>query len=77
MTVAEIELLRRSLDKQVEIRCVDGEVMKVVLLLVSVAERDLIYELISTNMQERYSSRSGDEEYRTPFEEIESVQLLE
>jgi hypothetical protein len=76
MTASEIELLKASCGKRLEIRCTDGEVMKVAVVFVSEAEGDVIYDLISTNRQERYSGRTGGEAYSTPFREIDSLQLV-
>lgn len=50
--------------------------MEVAVVFVSESERDVIYDLISTNKRERYSGRTGGEAYSTPFAEIESVRVL-
>jgi hypothetical protein len=73
MTTAEGELLKTSCGKRVELRCADDEVMEVAVVFVSESERDVIYDLISTNRRERYSGRTGGEAYSTPFDEIDSI----
>ena len=76
MTSAEIELLKANCGKRMEIRCADGEVMQIHVVFISESERDVIYDLISTNREDRYSGRSGGEAYSTPFNEIDSVRVL-
>ena len=76
MTSAEVELLKANCGKRVEIRCADGEAMEVDVVFVSESERDVIYDLISTNKGDRYSGRTGGEAYSTRFDEIESVRAL-
>ena len=76
MTSVEVELLKANCGKRVEIRCADGEVMEVDMVFVSESERDVVYDLISTNKGDRYSGRTGGEAYSTGFDEIESVRAL-
>jgi len=76
VTSAGIELLKSNCGKRVEIRCADGEVMEVAVVFVSESERDVIYDLISTNRGDRYSGRTGGEAYSTPFDDIESVRAV-
>lgn len=76
MTSAEIELVKANCGKRMEIRCADGEVMQVHVVFVSESEGDVIYDLISSNKEDRYSGRSGGEAYSTPFNEIDSVRVL-
>lgn len=69
MTDAEILVLKQSDGKEVEIRCKDGELMAVRVLLVSESERDVIYDLISSNRPERYCSGAA---YSVSFDDIEA-----
>ena len=50
--------------------------MEVAVVFVSESERDVIYDLISTNRGDRYSGRTGGEAYSTPFDDIESVRAV-
>jgi hypothetical protein len=76
MTDDEIELLKASVGKTVELSCTDGEVVQARVFSVSETERDVVYDLVSSNMPVRYCSRKGNEAYLTPFAEIDSVRLL-
>jgi hypothetical protein len=73
MTIAEIRVLKENQDREVEIRCTDGEVMQVKVLLVSESECDVIYDLISTNRPERYPIRPEKVCYATAFRDIETI----
>ena len=74
MTESEIQCLKDSVDKLVDIETTDGErlIAKVVFVAHSEEydEHDVQYELVSTSMPEAYA-RMGD--YVLDFEEIVSV----
>jgi hypothetical protein len=75
MTRDEIELLKRSSGKTVEFLCTDGEIVQASVRWVSDEDNDLIHDLVSSNMPERYRDRENCA-YLTPFEQIESVRVV-
>ena len=76
MSGEEIELLKQRVVKDVELVCTDGEVVHAHVISVSEEERDVIYDLISSSLTERYKGRPSDASYLTPFDEINSIRLL-
>lgn len=72
----DIELLKTRIDGKVQLHCKDGEIVVGTLHFVSEEERDVVYDLISSNRMERYQSH-GDSAYRLTFEEIAFVTLPE
>jgi hypothetical protein len=64
------------LGKTIELSCTDGEVVQAYVISVSEQDKDVVYDLVSSNMAERYQNRQGNEAYLTPFEEIESIRVL-
>ena len=76
MTPAQIELLKGALGNDVELVCTDGEIVQAHVISVSDLEQDVIYDLISSNMSDRYQSRPSNAAYMTPFDQIEDIRLL-
>jgi hypothetical protein len=76
MSGEEIELLKQGVGKDVELVCTDGEVVQAHVISVSEEEREVIYDLISSSLTERYNGRPANTAYLTPFDEINSVRLL-
>ena len=76
MNETDLQLLKTRIDRNVEIHCRDGEVVVGKLHSVSADEKDVIYDLISSNRMARYQS-FGNAAYRLTFEEIEFVTLPE
>jgi hypothetical protein len=72
----DLELLKTRVDRVVQFRCKDGEVIVGTVHFVSEEERDVIYDLISSNRMSRYES-FGNSAYRLTFEEIDFVTLPE
>jgi hypothetical protein len=73
MTDADIKLLKENDGKQVEIRCKDGEVIRVTVTFVSESEGDVVCDLISSSRPERYSQRSSEVSYSILFKDIDTV----
>jgi hypothetical protein len=69
VTEVEIELLKQSLGKDVELTFTDGDVLQPHLVFVSEG-------LIASNMIDRYQSQPRNAAYRTPFEQISSIRIL-
>ena len=76
MTGAQIELLKNGVGKNFELLCTDGEVVQAHVISVSEEERDVIYDLISSNMTDRYQGRPVNAAYLTPLDQINSIRLL-
>jgi len=66
MTEADVRILKENNGKQVGVRCMDGEIMKIKVISASESEGDVVYDLISTNKPERYA-------HLTKFDEIDTV----
>jgi hypothetical protein len=74
MTEDAIPILKESSGKQLEIHCKDGEVMEIKIISVSESERDVVYDLVSTNRPERYIGQNTKAtSYLTTFDEIDTV----
>ena len=72
----DLQLLKNRIDRVVQFRCKDGEVIAGTVHFVSEEEQDVIYDLISSNRMSRYES-FGNSAYRLTFEEIDSVTVPE
>jgi hypothetical protein len=81
MTNAEIELLKKNIDKDVEIRTVRGEVMVAKVGFVThweeYDEHSIIYKVVSSNMMKWYERHGKDDHYELDFDEILSVRLVD
>jgi hypothetical protein len=77
VTNSEIELLKRSIDKNVEIRTTFGEIMiaKIGFVMHSEEydEHDVTYQVASSNMMDWYERHGKDHSYVLDFELILSV----
>ena len=77
MTEAEIQCLKASVDKTVEIETTDGERLIAKVLFVTQSEEydehELLYEVVSSNMLESYSNRESAGGNVLDFNEIVSV----
>lgn len=67
-----IAFLKIRVDQTATFRCKDGEVIVGRILFVSDEDRDVIYDLVSSNRMDRYRSLR-DCAYRLTFDEIDSV----
>jgi len=76
MTPTDVELLKARIEQTVPIRCKNGEDVVGKVHFVSEEERDVIYDLISSNRMERYES-FGNSAIRLTFDEIDFVTLPE
>jgi hypothetical protein len=76
MTGAQIGLLKQNVGKDVELVCTDGEIVQAHVISVSEEERDVIYDLISSNLSDRYRDRPSNAAYLTPFDQIDNIRLL-
>ena len=73
MTEADVRILKENNGKQVGVRCMDGEIMKIKVISASESEGDVVYDLISTNKPERYAGRAPNTAHLTKFDEIDTV----
>jgi small nuclear ribonucleoprotein (snRNP)-like protein len=77
LDTSEIELLKRSVDQNVEIETESGEklVAKVLFVVHSVEydEHELLYEVVSSNMVDSYQHRETSGGYVLDFNEIVSM----
>ena len=77
MTDAEINLLKNSIDKNVEIRTVEGEILvakvNTVIHWDEHEEHEITYRVVSSNMMAWYERHGKDEYYVLDFERIVSV----
>lgn len=77
MTKPEIELLKNSIDKNVEIRTVDGEILvakvNTVIHWDEHGEHEITYRVVSSNKMAWYERHGKDEYYVLDFERIISV----
>lgn len=72
MTKEEMQLLKSRIDRgTVKIFCIDGEEIIAKILSVSKDEKDVIFDIVSTNRQKKYTNRQGA--YMCHFDEIRSV----
>ena len=76
MNQSDIDLLRTKIDQSIQLHCKDGEVIVGKVHFVSEDERDVIYDLISSNRPTQYQS-FGSCAFRLAFDEIEFVSLPE
>ena len=76
MTPAQIDILKQSCGKRVEIRCADGEVVIADVLFVSDEDGDVVYDLVSSSRPERYTRPARDVAWSVPFGEVESVTVV-
>jgi hypothetical protein len=70
----DIELLKSRIDQRVLFHCKDGEQIVGKVILVSDEDQDVIYDMVSSNRNERYAS-FGDAAHLLKFEEIDFVAL--
>ena len=77
MTDLEIQLLKESVDRTVEIETIDGERLIARVLFVSQSEEydehDLLYEAVSSNKLDSYAHLENSGGYVLDFEKILSV----
>ena len=76
MTHADIDFLKSRINQNVQFHCKDGEIVVGFVHFVSDEERDVVYDLISSNRMNRYQSGANCA-YSIPFEEIDFVTLPE
>lgn len=77
MTEADIQRLKDSIDKEVEIQTADGEELVAKVLFVTHdkenGEHDILYEVISSNMLDSYAHLDKAGGYILDFDKILSV----
>ncbi|MGP8252372.1 MAG: hypothetical protein ACLQHF_10080 [Terracidiphilus sp.] len=77
MTDAEIQLLKDSIDKYVQIQTVDGEYLTAKILFVTHSEEydehEVLCEMVSSNMAEFYNRHKDSRAFVFDFEKIVSV----
>lgn len=76
MTPRELGILKENVDRIVEIKCTDGEVMSAKLISVSEREEDIVFDLISTNRPDKYEKLDQQPAYLLRFVRIASVQAV-
>jgi hypothetical protein len=77
MTGADIQLLKSSVGKDVQIICCDGEVMTANIHWVSEEDQELIYDLILTTKESQYEKYDEQPAYLITFEQIDRVEPLQ
>ncbi len=73
MTESGLEILKANIDKLVRVRCRDGEVFVVKALFISEEDRDLIYDLVSSNKGSPHETLEKHPAYLIRFEDIDAV----
>jgi hypothetical protein len=68
--------LQNHLDKTVRIFCVDGEVVTAKLLVVSEEDEDVIFDLLTTNRQDKYEKLDKQPAYLLRFQNIAHVEAV-
>lgn len=74
MDNSDLRLLKSHMDGVVRIFCRDGEVLLAKILFLSESERDLTYDLISTNHESQYEKLDSQPAYLIRFDDIERVE---
>ena len=74
MTNQDLDILKANIDKVVRIKFLNGETSLVKVRFVSDDERDLIYDLISTDKESTYEKLDEQPAYRASFDEIDKVE---
>ena len=74
MTQRDLELLRVSVDKVVQIICHNGECLLAKVHAVSDEDEDVIYDLVSTTKESQYEKYDEQPAYLIKFEDIEHVE---
>ena len=73
MNIKNIKYIKSKVDDgAVEITFADGEKIKAILISVSETERDVIFEMLSTDRPEKYRNYKSNL-MRSPFSDIVSV----
>jgi len=76
MTAADLDILKRHIDKTVTIRCIDGEVLAAKILVVSDEDEDIVFDLISTTREDKYEKLDKQPAYLLRFRHIAQVEPL-
>jgi hypothetical protein len=74
MTREAIDFLRKSEGNVIQLICTDGEVLVAKILDVSLEHGDVVYDLVKTNMPERYPKHDVQPAFSTPFDQIVSAE---
>ncbi|HET9839873.1 MAG TPA: hypothetical protein VFR84_16720 [Candidatus Angelobacter sp.] len=77
MTEHDLQLLKANIDKTLRIRFRDGETSLIRVNLISDEDRDVIYDLISTDKESTYEKLDVQPAYRAEFDDIVSVEAVE
>jgi len=74
MAPDDIATLKDHIDKPVRIFCVDGEILTARVILVSEEEEDVIFDLLTTNRQDKYEKLDRQPAYMLRFMHIAQVE---
>lgn len=77
MTIEDLNVLKAHIDQTVRLDCIDGEVIKAKLILVSEEDQDIIFDLICTNRQDKYEKLDRQPAYLLRFQHIQHVEPLQ
>ena len=75
MTKNDLDVLTSRIDRLVRIDCIDGEVLVAKILLVAEQEEEIIFDLVSTNRQDKYQKLDKQPAYLLRFKHIASVEV--
>ena len=76
MTTEDLTILRDNVDKSVRLVCVDGEIINAKLISVSEEEQDIVFDMISTNREEKYEKLDRQPAYLLRFMHIAKVESV-
>jgi hypothetical protein len=74
MTADDLSVLKDHIDRVVTIDCMDGEVLTAKVLVVSEEDEDIIFDLVSTNRQDKYEKLDRQPAYLLRFQHITHVE---
>lgn len=74
MTERDIDILEHSIDKNVRLKCIDGEVIVARIDCVDREDDEIVYELLSTTDESKYEKLDRQPAYLIRFSDIASVE---
>jgi hypothetical protein len=77
MDAHDLEVLKTSRRRELQIRSFDGEVLIATVFLISDEEQDVMVELVSSNRPDKYEAMGVHPALLFKFRDIDSVQILE
>ena len=75
MNDADLQLLKTNVGQRVILRCADGEVILAEIHSVSEEDRDVIYDVVSSNRPGNSGKNANGPAYLLSFSELDSVEL--